>query len=458
MRCASSRRSPGSTAWTSTSPRGIAANRRTRPPPRSRMTAPRVRASSPRSIAQVAALQPGDTLLFYFAGHGSRYVDDEARDQDTGYNGTILPTDARNPDGSPGDIFDVELKAREGSRDGRRAVLRHRVRFLQLGDRHARGRRRTVAQRARARRRRAPVPHAPAPRTAAGGYWVHLAAAQDGEEAQETGGGAVGAARRRVHPRADRHVAPAGHARCDLRRPDPRSPPARGRARARRADAVGGGHAHRGARRALAQRRAVRRGPRGHCIDPAGRQHRRHHPRLAFRALRRARRTPWPGSAAWPPRRSRPSQVRAHRSRWTRRPHRRCHRAWWPNRSRTSCRPKHSRSPWTCRRASRATPPRPQCGPRVSPWCRRTARAASCRRNRPPAPSPCAPPTAPCSPIRSARAQDPAFADQLEDALRKVARVRPAAGAAHRRRRCGPVPGRGLRRARRLPPHRLPRA
>ena len=52
---------------------------------------------------RIETLSPGDTLLFYFAGHGSRYRDDEARDQDTGYNGTILPTDARNPDGSPGD-------------------------------------------------------------------------------------------------------------------------------------------------------------------------------------------------------------------------------------------------------------------------------------------------------------------------------------------------------------------
>ncbi|MFN9633750.1 MAG: caspase family protein, partial [Erythrobacteraceae bacterium] len=60
---------------------------------------------------KIAALKPGDTLLFYFAGHGAQYRDDEKFDQDSGYNGTILPYDARNPDGSPGDIFDVELKA-----------------------------------------------------------------------------------------------------------------------------------------------------------------------------------------------------------------------------------------------------------------------------------------------------------------------------------------------------------
>ena len=52
---------------------------------------------------RIETLSPGDTLLFYFAGHGSRYRDDEVRDQDTGYNGTIMPTDARNPDGSPGE-------------------------------------------------------------------------------------------------------------------------------------------------------------------------------------------------------------------------------------------------------------------------------------------------------------------------------------------------------------------
>jgi hypothetical protein len=143
---------------------------------------------------RIATLRPGDTLLFYFAGHGSRYRDDEARDQDTGYNGTLLPVDARNPDGSPGDILDVELK-----------VLKDRATaaglyFVSVFDscNSATATRDGAAGLSRSapalNGATPPVPEA-MPRGAAsgGGYWVHLAAAQDGEEAQETGGGAVGA-------------------------------------------------------------------------------------------------------------------------------------------------------------------------------------------------------------------------------------------------------------------------
>ena len=141
--------------------------------------------------AQIAARKPGDTLLFYFAGHGSRYRDDE-NSQDTGYNGTILPYDARNPDGSPGDIFDIELKQRKD-----RATAAG-IYFVSIFDScnsatatrdGAAGQSRSVPEYT------GPMPElaqqAAGPR-AAGGYWVHLAAAQDGEEAQETASGAVG--------------------------------------------------------------------------------------------------------------------------------------------------------------------------------------------------------------------------------------------------------------------------
>jgi len=141
---------------------------------------------------RITALRAGDTLLFYFAGHGSRYRDDETRSQDTGYNGTILPTDARNPDGSPGDIFDVELKALKD-----RATTKG-LYFVSVFDscNSATATRDGAAGLSRS----APAlsgatpPTAPATASAGGdGYWAHLAAAQDGEEAQETGGGAVGA-------------------------------------------------------------------------------------------------------------------------------------------------------------------------------------------------------------------------------------------------------------------------
>ena len=146
---------------------------------------------------RITTLRAGDTLLFYFAGHGSRYRDDTARDQDTGYNGTILPTDARNPDGSPGDIFDVELKALKD-----RATAKG-LYFVSVFDScnsatatrdGAAGQSRTAPALAGATLPLAPAPAPAAPASAGGaGYWAHLAAAQDGEEAQETGGGAVGA-------------------------------------------------------------------------------------------------------------------------------------------------------------------------------------------------------------------------------------------------------------------------
>lgn len=135
---------------------------------------------------RIATLRPGDTLLFYFAGHGSRYRDDEARDQDTGYNGTILPADARNPDGSPGDLFDVELKALKD-----RATARG-LYFVSVFD--SCNSATATRDGAGGQSRSAPpfagtAPAASTTRASNGnGYWVHLAAAQDGEEAQETGG------------------------------------------------------------------------------------------------------------------------------------------------------------------------------------------------------------------------------------------------------------------------------
>ncbi|MFN5821407.1 MAG: caspase family protein, partial [Novosphingobium sp.] len=63
---------------------------------------------------QIAASAPGDTLILYFAGHGSRFIDDQEFRQASGYNGTILPYDARNPKPAPGavqaEIRDVEIK------------------------------------------------------------------------------------------------------------------------------------------------------------------------------------------------------------------------------------------------------------------------------------------------------------------------------------------------------------
>lgn len=135
---------------------------------------------------RITTLRPGDTLLFYFAGHGSRYRDDEARDQDTGYNGTILPTDARNPDGSPGDIFDVELKA---LKDRATAAGLYFVSVFDSCNSATATRTGAAGLSRSAPALVVAAPPSPAAASAGGdGYWVHLAAAQDGEEAQETGG------------------------------------------------------------------------------------------------------------------------------------------------------------------------------------------------------------------------------------------------------------------------------
>ncbi len=140
---------------------------------------------------RIKTLRAGDTLLFYFAGHGSRYRDDEARDQDTGYNGTILPADARNPDGSPGDIFDVELKA---LKDRATAAGLYFVSVFDSCNSATATRDGAAGQSRSAPALGVAAPPAPlaAPGGGGDGYWVHLAAAQDGEEAQETGGGSVG--------------------------------------------------------------------------------------------------------------------------------------------------------------------------------------------------------------------------------------------------------------------------
>lgn len=141
---------------------------------------------------QVDSLGKGDTLLFYFAGHGARYADDEVFDQDTGYNGTILPADARNPDGSVSDIYDVELKMIKDR------ATQAGIYFVTIFDscNSATATRDGSAgfSRSAPPTSQAPptVPNTPKSAGQGGGYWVHLAAAQDGEEAQETPTGTPG--------------------------------------------------------------------------------------------------------------------------------------------------------------------------------------------------------------------------------------------------------------------------
>ncbi len=138
---------------------------------------------------------PKDTLIFYFAGHGAQFEDDENFNQASGYNGTILPTDARKPGAeTDGDIFDFELKAIK-----ERAVARG-IYFITVFDSCNSGS--ATRDPSLGEGRNAPIlrgklidrPQSLPLTGPGGGYWVHLAAAQDGETAFETPtSGAIGA-------------------------------------------------------------------------------------------------------------------------------------------------------------------------------------------------------------------------------------------------------------------------
>lgn len=59
---------------------------------------------------QLAASKAGDTLLLYFAGHGSRFINEDGS-QASGYNSTLMPHDARRPQATEvTDIIDTETR------------------------------------------------------------------------------------------------------------------------------------------------------------------------------------------------------------------------------------------------------------------------------------------------------------------------------------------------------------
>lgn len=135
----------------------------------------------------------GDTLLFYFTGHGALFYD-MAGTQAGRFNSTILPYDARNPataaNGDHGDIVDNELRAHIG------AIAARGINVVTIFDSCNSGTATRSIPFRKWRSKAAPAVKGTLPQTRsvttsdaapAGrkGYVVHLAAAADRSEALE---------------------------------------------------------------------------------------------------------------------------------------------------------------------------------------------------------------------------------------------------------------------------------
>lgn len=165
---------------------------------------------------EIAASQPGDTLILYYAGHGSQ-LSDQTSTQASGYSDTILPHDARKPvsgdedaNADLGDIVDREIKtvidratargvnvvtifdscnSGTATRDPERADEVRAVPPLVVRNQPRQARPAPAVTDARGIRG---FGLGSQPLNQATGYRVHFAAAADGESAREVRTGTVG--------------------------------------------------------------------------------------------------------------------------------------------------------------------------------------------------------------------------------------------------------------------------
>lgn len=147
---------------------------------------------------RIKASLPGDTLIFYFAGHGSQFDDDMVLDQASGRSDTILPVDARAPGAtSVNDILDRQLRLiiDDATAAGINVITIfdscHSGTGVRgdAGDGENRAAPPLVVHGLRAADIIRSAGSARTPRKDAPGYRVHLAAAADEEEAREIGSG-----------------------------------------------------------------------------------------------------------------------------------------------------------------------------------------------------------------------------------------------------------------------------
>lgn len=141
------------------------------------------------AFASGAKGAPGETLVFYYTGHGARAVDMSGSQADS-FHSTLVPWDARGPEvtrrGESGDILDVELRERFD------AITARGMNVVTIFDSCNSG----TATRAHGRSKSAPdarvrassvtrSPPVPGSDGTISGYRVHFAAAVDNSEAFE---------------------------------------------------------------------------------------------------------------------------------------------------------------------------------------------------------------------------------------------------------------------------------